>query len=61
MRECKAPLQAKEDPEIVAREQQGDYHEDDKRFKRQEFEENLLDMGLEMERDEQVLCVFECV
>lgn len=63
MRGSKAPLQPKEDPEIAAQEQQGDYCEDDKRFKREEFEENLLDMGLEMERDEQVciLCVFECV
>ncbi|CAF90955.1 unnamed protein product, partial [Tetraodon nigroviridis] len=53
MRGSKAPLQPKEDPEIAAQEQQGDYCEDDKRFKREEFEENLLDMGLEMERDEQ--------
>uniref|UniRef100_A0A674N3Q1 Anoctamin n=1 Tax=Takifugu rubripes TaxID=31033 RepID=A0A674N3Q1_TAKRU len=54
MRGSKAPLQPKDDPEIVAQEQQGSYHEDDKRFRREEFEENLLDMGLEMEKDEQV-------
>ncbi|TWW54936.1 Anoctamin-1 Discovered on gastrointestinal stromal tumors protein 1 [Takifugu flavidus] len=53
MRGSKAPLQPKDDPEIVAQEQQGSYHEDDKRFRREEFEENLLDMGLEMEKDEQ--------
>lgn len=58
MRGSKAPLQPKDDPEIVAQEQQGSYHEDDKRFRREEFEENLLDMGLEMEKDEQVgMCV----
>lgn len=63
MRGSKAPLQPKEDPEIAAQKQQGDYHEDDKRFRREEFEENLLDMGLEIEKDEQVgdICVFECV
>lgn len=62
MRGSKAPLQPKEDPEIAAQEQQGDYHEDDKRFRREEFEQNLLDMGLEMEKDEQVgnICVY-CV
>lgn len=54
MRSSRAPLQPKDDPEIVAQEQQGSYHEDDKRFRREEFEENLLDMGLEMEKDEQV-------
>lgn len=53
-RSSRAPLQPKEDPEIVAQEQQGSYHEDDKRFRREEFEENLLDMGLEMEKEEQV-------
>lgn len=54
MRGSKAPLQPKEDPEIAAQAQQGDYHEDDKRFRREEFEVNLLGMGLEMEKDEQV-------
>lgn len=54
MRSSKAPLQPKEDPEIAAQEHQGDYHEDDKRFRREEFEENLLAMGLEMEKNEQV-------
>ncbi|XP_039326936.1 anoctamin-1 isoform X10 [Saimiri boliviensis] len=29
-----------------------DYHEDDKRFRREEYEGNLLDAGLELERDE---------
>lgn len=63
LRGSKAPLQPKEDPEIVAQEQQGNYHEDDKRFRREEFEANLLDMGLEVEKDEQVgnMCVFKSV
>lgn len=63
LRGSKVPLQPKEDPEIVAQAQQGDYHEDDKRFRREEFEANLLDVGLEMEKDEQVgnMCVFESV
>ncbi|PNJ38922.1 ANO1 isoform 6, partial [Pongo abelii] len=29
-----------------------DYHEDDKRFRREEYEGNLLEAGLELERDE---------
>lgn len=61
MRGSKAPLQPKVDPEIAAQEQQGSYHEDDKRFRREEFEENLLDMGLEMEKEEQVGTVCVCV
>lgn len=61
MRGSKAPLQPKVDPEIAAQEQQGDYHEDDKRFRREEFEENLLDMGLELEKEEQVRTVCVCV
>uniref|UniRef100_A0A8D3D4J8 Anoctamin n=1 Tax=Scophthalmus maximus TaxID=52904 RepID=A0A8D3D4J8_SCOMX len=48
----RAPLQPKEDPEIAAQEQRADYHEDDKRFRREEFEENLLETGLELEKDE---------
>ncbi|XP_042343284.1 anoctamin-1-like [Plectropomus leopardus] len=51
-RSSRAPLQPKEDPEIAAQEQRGDYHEDDKRFRREEFEENLLETGLELEKDE---------
>uniref|UniRef100_A0A1A8EYZ9 Anoctamin n=2 Tax=Nothobranchius korthausae TaxID=1143690 RepID=A0A1A8EYZ9_9TELE len=52
MRNSRAPLQQKEDPEIAAQEQRADYHEDDKRFRREEFEENLREMGLELEKDE---------
>uniref|UniRef100_A0A4W6D1A2 Anoctamin n=1 Tax=Lates calcarifer TaxID=8187 RepID=A0A4W6D1A2_LATCA len=52
MRGSQAPLQPKEDPEIAAQEQRTDYHEDDKRFRREEFEENLLETGLELEKDE---------
>lgn len=52
MRSSRAPLQPKEDPEIAAQKQRTDYHEDDKRFRREEFEENLLETGLELEKDE---------
>ncbi|KAM9860798.1 anoctamin-1a isoform 1-T1 [Aulostomus maculatus] len=51
-RSSRAPLQPKEDPEIAAQDQRADYHEDDKRFRREEFEENLLETGLELEKDE---------
>lgn len=54
VRSSRAPLTPKEDPEIAAQDQQVDYHEDDKRFRREEFEENLLEMGLELEKDEEV-------
>uniref|UniRef100_A0AAX7VUX5 Anoctamin n=1 Tax=Astatotilapia calliptera TaxID=8154 RepID=A0AAX7VUX5_ASTCA len=53
-RSSRAPLQPKEDPEVAAQEHQTDYHEDDKRFKRDEFEENLQKTGLELEKDEGV-------
>lgn len=53
-RSSRAPLQAKEDPEVAAQEHQTDYHEDDQRFKRDEFEENLQKTGLELEKDEGV-------
>ncbi|XP_074853551.1 anoctamin-1 isoform X2 [Carettochelys insculpta] len=33
-------------------EQHMDYHEDDKRFRREEYEGNLMEAGLELERDE---------
>lgn len=52
-RRSRAPLQPK-DPEVAAQEHQTDYHEDDKRFRREEFEDNLLETGLELERDEGV-------
>ncbi|KAM3625602.1 uncharacterized protein V6R79_014675 [Siganus canaliculatus] len=51
-RSSRAPLQPKEDPEVAAQQQKSDYHEDDKRFRREEYEENLLEMGLELEKDE---------
>lgn len=54
MRSSQAPLQPKEDPEIAAQAQRTDYHEDDMRFRREEFEANLLEMGLELEKDERV-------
>ncbi|XP_067350869.1 anoctamin-1a isoform X3 [Channa argus] len=49
----RAPLQPKEDPEIAAQEQQADYHEDDKRIMREDFEKKLLETGLELEKDEE--------
>ncbi|XP_033847139.1 anoctamin-1a isoform X2 [Periophthalmus magnuspinnatus] len=52
MRSSRAPLQPKEDPELAAQEQPHDYHEDDKRFKRDEFEQNLRETGLELEKEE---------
>lgn len=54
MRGSRAPLQPKEDPEVAA---QIDYREDDERFKREEFEENLRKTGLELEKDEKVRMV----
>ncbi|XP_058637345.1 anoctamin-1a isoform X3 [Onychostoma macrolepis] len=50
-RERKNPP-AHEDPELAAQEQRLDYHEDDQRLRRDEFEENLREMGLEMEKEE---------
>lgn len=61
LRSSRAPLHPKEDPEIAAQEQQVDYHEDDKRLWREEFEENLLEMGLELEKDEGVRHLCACV
>ncbi|CAL8351850.1 unnamed protein product [Merluccius merluccius] len=53
MRSSRAPLQPREDPEVEAQEQQSSYHDDDKRFRREEFEKKLLEMGLELEKDEE--------
>lgn len=36
-----------------------DYHEDDKRFRREEYEGNLVEAGLELERDEDVRSLFK--
>ncbi|KAI2561490.1 anoctamin 1, partial [Homo sapiens] len=36
-----------------------DYHEDDKRFRREEYEGNLLEAGLELERDEDMYHINE--
>ena len=44
----------RQDPELAAQENRLDYHDDDRRFRRQDFEENLMEMGLELERDEGV-------
>ncbi|XP_028916825.1 anoctamin-1 isoform X2 [Ornithorhynchus anatinus] len=47
------PLPGKDgNMDISEPEQQMDYHEDDKRFRREEYEGNLLEAGLELERDE---------
>ncbi|XP_059393475.1 anoctamin-1a isoform X2 [Carassius carassius] len=50
-REPKIPP-AHVDPELAAQEQRLDYHDDDQRLRREEFEENLREMGLEMEKEE---------
>ncbi|XP_033913444.2 anoctamin-1-like isoform X4 [Acipenser ruthenus] len=42
----------KNDPEIGEQDHIIDYHEDDKRFRREEFEGKLLEAGLELEKDE---------
>ncbi|KAJ3594024.1 hypothetical protein NHX12_006356 [Muraenolepis orangiensis] len=47
MRSSRAPLQPPEDPEVAAQEQPSSYHDDDKRFRRAEFEEKLLEMEAE--------------
>ncbi|XP_030644086.1 anoctamin-1 [Chanos chanos] len=47
------PPPAKNDPEAASPDHHNmDYHEDDKRFRREEFEGNLREMGLELEKDE---------
>ncbi|XP_035273975.1 anoctamin-1-like isoform X2 [Anguilla anguilla] len=51
IRRARAPP-PRNDPEIAAQEHSMDYHEDDKVFRREEFECNLQEMGLELEKDE---------
>uniref|UniRef100_A0A3P8ZU09 Anoctamin n=1 Tax=Esox lucius TaxID=8010 RepID=A0A3P8ZU09_ESOLU len=46
------PPQPRGDLEVAPHDHSMDYHEDDKRFRREEFEGNLTDMGLELEKDE---------
>ncbi|XP_036835494.1 anoctamin-1 isoform X7 [Oncorhynchus mykiss] len=46
------PPQPRGDPEVASQDHSMDYHEDDKRYRREEFEGNLRDMGLELEKDE---------
>ncbi|XP_017444726.1 anoctamin-1 isoform X4 [Rattus norvegicus] len=47
------PLPGKGSPvDVGSPEAPMDYHEDDKRFRREEYEGNLLEAGLELERDE---------
>lgn len=38
-----------------------DSHEDDKRFRREEYEGNLVEAGLELEHDEDVRSCVRCV
>ncbi|KAK0153410.1 Anoctamin-1 [Merluccius polli] len=47
-----APRPSTPDPELGLQTQSLDDQEDDKRSRREEFEKNLLDMGLELEKDE---------
>uniref|UniRef100_A0A8C5APD9 Anoctamin n=1 Tax=Gadus morhua TaxID=8049 RepID=A0A8C5APD9_GADMO len=53
LRGSRAALQPRDDPEVAAQQQQASYHDDDKRFSRTQFEEKLLEMGLQLERDEE--------
>ncbi|KAJ8247692.1 hypothetical protein GJAV_G00249170 [Gymnothorax javanicus] len=53
IRRAKAPRPPRDDPEIVAQDHSLDYHEDDKCFRRDEFESNLKEMGLELETDKE--------
>uniref|UniRef100_A0A674BL06 Anoctamin n=1 Tax=Salmo trutta TaxID=8032 RepID=A0A674BL06_SALTR len=46
------PPQPRVVPEVASQDHSMDYHEDDKRYRREEFEGNLRDMGLELEKDE---------
>ncbi|XP_044537997.1 anoctamin-1 [Gracilinanus agilis] len=47
------PLPGKDGPlDTGEMDHQGDHHEDEKRFRREEYEGNLLEAGLELERDE---------
>lgn len=42
------------DAELGSPDHSADHHDDDKALRREEFESNLLEMGLELERDEEV-------
>lgn len=50
------PPQPRGDPEVASQDHSMDYHVDDKRLHREEFEGNLRDMGMELEKDEDVSC-----
>ncbi|XP_029944147.1 anoctamin-1a isoform X1 [Salarias fasciatus] len=52
LRGSRAPLQPRDDPEIAAQGQKVDSHEDGNVLQREEFEENLLEHGLELEKEE---------
>lgn len=43
------------DVEYAEIEPKMDYHEDDKRFRREEYEGNLMETGLELEKDDEVI------
>uniref|UniRef100_A0A4W5PLY0 Anoctamin dimerisation domain-containing protein n=1 Tax=Hucho hucho TaxID=62062 RepID=A0A4W5PLY0_9TELE len=50
------PPQPRGDPEVASQDLSMDYNVDDKRLHREEFEGNLRDMGMELEKDEDVSC-----
>uniref|UniRef100_A0A4W4GWU8 Anoctamin n=1 Tax=Electrophorus electricus TaxID=8005 RepID=A0A4W4GWU8_ELEEL len=54
LRSSRAPTAcaARPDPEHGRADSGSDHHEDDKRLRREEFESNLREMGLELEKDE---------
>uniref|UniRef100_A0A672KVH3 Anoctamin n=1 Tax=Sinocyclocheilus grahami TaxID=75366 RepID=A0A672KVH3_SINGR len=47
------PPAAKDDAEVGSPHHSMDHHDDDKCLRREEFESNLMEMGLELERDEE--------
>ncbi|KAA0724123.1 Anoctamin-1 Transmembrane protein 16A [Triplophysa tibetana] len=53
LRRGRAPPLPKHDPEAGSPAHNMDHHDDDKCLRREEFESNLLEMGLELERDEE--------
>ncbi|KAL0150534.1 hypothetical protein M9458_054127, partial [Cirrhinus mrigala] len=52
------PPAPKGDAEVGSPDHSLDHHDDDKCLRREEFESNLIEMGLELERDEEVRVFF---
>lgn len=58
LRRGRGPPPPKHDPEVGSPAHNTDHHDDDKCLRREEFESNLLEMGLELERDVEVCVCF---